>query len=67
MRVDGDAGTAEARLRPEDFEQLYTLYFGFTWRVLRHLGVPAHAIDDVVQEVWIVVHQRLDAFEVARR
>jgi RNA polymerase sigma-70 factor, ECF subfamily len=62
MLVDGEAGAAEAPLCPEDFEQLYALYFGFTWRVLRHLGVPAHAVDDVVQEVWIVVHQRLAAF-----
>jgi RNA polymerase sigma-70 factor (ECF subfamily) len=46
-----------------DFERLYTLYFGFTWRVLRHLGVPLHAVDDVVQEVWIVVHQRMSDFE----
>ena len=45
------------------FEQLYGLYFNFTWRVLRHLGVPLASIDDAVQEVWIVVHQRLPAFE----
>lgn len=62
MRADSDAPAA-APLGPEQFEELYALYFGFTWRVLRHLGVPPHAIDDVVQEVWIVVHQRLGAFE----
>jgi RNA polymerase sigma-70 factor, ECF subfamily len=45
------------------FEQLYLLYFGFTWRVLGHLGVPQHAIDDAVQELWLVVHRRLPAFE----
>lgn len=54
---------AQAALRAADFEPLYALYFGFTWRVLRHLGVPASAIDDAVQELWIVVHQRLDAFQ----
>jgi RNA polymerase sigma-70 factor, ECF subfamily len=62
LTADGD--DADAPLcAAKDFEQLYALYFGFTWRVLRHLGVPPHAIDDVVQEVWIVVHQRLEAFE----
>lgn len=48
---------------PAQFEQLYGLYFDFTWRVLRHLGVPAAALDDAVQEVWLVVYQRLCGFE----
>lgn len=48
---------------PPDFEQLYSLYFGFTWRVLGHLGVAAHSLDDAVQEVWLVVHRRLHEFE----
>jgi RNA polymerase sigma-70 factor (ECF subfamily) len=48
---------------PPDFEQLYALYFGFTWRVLGHLGVAPHSLDDAVQEVWMVVHRRLGEFE----
>jgi len=48
---------------PPAFEQLYALYFGFTWRVLAHLGVASHSLDDAVQEVWIVVHRRLPDFE----
>jgi RNA polymerase sigma-70 factor (ECF subfamily) len=48
---------------PAPFEQLYGLYFDFTWRVLRHLGVPAASLDDAVQEVWLVVYQRLGGFE----
>ena len=31
--------------------------------MLRHLGVPVVALDDAVQEVWLVVHQRLGGFE----
>jgi RNA polymerase sigma-70 factor, ECF subfamily len=45
------------------FERLYELHFSFTWRVLEHLGVPRHGIDDAVQEVWIAVHRRLPSFE----
>jgi RNA polymerase sigma-70 factor, ECF subfamily len=56
--ADGEAASA----LPE-FERLHALYFGFTWRVLGHLGVPDHALDDVAQEVWIIVHQRLQSFE----
>ena len=48
---------------PLSFEALYSLYFGFTWRVLGHLGVPARSMDDAVQEVWVVVHRRLADFE----
>jgi RNA polymerase sigma-70 factor, ECF subfamily len=58
----GEVAPGEPRQVPS-FEQLYALYFGFTWRVLGHLGVPDHALDDAVQEVWITVHRRLESFE----
>jgi RNA polymerase sigma-70 factor, ECF subfamily len=45
------------------FEQLYRQHFAFTWRALRCLGVPAAAIDDAAQDVWMVVHRRLPEFE----
>lgn len=45
------------------FERLYTLYFAFSWRALRHLGVPAGSLEDAAQEVWMIVHCRLPAFE----
>jgi RNA polymerase sigma-70 factor, ECF subfamily len=49
--------------QPSAFAHLYRSYVGFTWRVVGQLGVPSHAIDDVVQEVWLVVHRRLPSFE----
>jgi RNA polymerase sigma-70 factor (ECF subfamily) len=45
------------------FEVLYERYFSFTWRALRHLGVPVAALEDAAQEVWLVVHRRLPTFE----
>jgi RNA polymerase sigma-70 factor, ECF subfamily len=45
------------------FEEIYEAYFDFVWRSLRRLGVPQPALDDAVQEVFIVVHRRLGAFE----
>jgi RNA polymerase sigma-70 factor (ECF subfamily) len=45
------------------FEVLYEQYFSFAWRALRHLGVPAAALEDAAQEVWLVVHRRLPGFE----
>jgi RNA polymerase sigma-70 factor (ECF subfamily) len=56
------AGEGALPMDPAEFDRLYQLYFGFTWRVLGHLGVKPHAIDDAVQEVWIVVHRRLPSF-----
>lgn len=44
------------------FEQLYTTYSGFVWRSAKRMGVPAPAVDDVVQEVFLVVHRRLPTF-----
>jgi RNA polymerase sigma-70 factor (ECF subfamily) len=45
------------------FEALYERYFSFTWRALRHLGVPVALLEDATQEVWLVVHRRLPTFE----
>lgn len=45
------------------FERLYQDYFSFTWRTLRALGIPKHALDDAAQEVWLIVHRRLQEFE----
>jgi RNA polymerase sigma-70 factor, ECF subfamily len=45
------------------FEEVYDEYFAFVWRCLRRLGVSPAAIDDAVQEVFIVVHRRLGEFE----
>jgi RNA polymerase sigma-70 factor, ECF subfamily len=63
------AGTA-ARVAPSGassalpvFEELYHQHFAYIWRALRCLGVPAAAIDDAAQEVWVVVHRRLPEFQ----
>jgi RNA polymerase sigma-70 factor (ECF subfamily) len=45
------------------FRQVYDQYFDFVWTCARRLGVPMDAIDDVVQEIFIVVHARLPTVE----
>jgi RNA polymerase sigma-70 factor, ECF subfamily len=55
---------AEAvRERQLGFREIHDAYFGFVWRYAANRGVPAMAIDDVVQEVFVVVHNRLASFE----
>ena len=45
------------------FAEVYRELFGFVWRSTRGLGVTPAAIDDVVQEIFMVVHRRLRHFE----
>jgi RNA polymerase sigma-70 factor (ECF subfamily) len=45
------------------FASVYAEYFEFVWICTRRLGVDADAIDDVVQEVFIVIHRRLETVE----
>jgi RNA polymerase sigma-70 factor, ECF subfamily len=42
---------------------VYAEHAAFTWRALRHLGLPPLAVDDAVQELWVVVYRRLTEFE----
>jgi RNA polymerase sigma-70 factor (ECF subfamily) len=44
-------------------EALYRDYFQFVWRTARRLGVEAAQIDDVVQDVFVVVHRQLAHYE----
>lgn len=41
------------------FPTIYKLYFDFVWSSARRLGVSQEAIDDVVQEVFVIIHSRL--------
>jgi RNA polymerase sigma-70 factor (ECF subfamily) len=45
------------------FEQVYSTYVDFVWRSALRLGVDEAAADDVVQQVFLVVYQKLDGFE----
>jgi len=55
---------ALAETRPElDFDTVYSSTFDFAWRLLRRLGVPESSLDDAAQDVFIVVHRRLEEFE----
>lgn len=45
------------------FERVYRDQFDFAWRTLRALGVHEAAVDDALQDLFIVVHRRLGEFE----
>lgn len=41
------------------FEVLYEQYFDFVWSSTRRLGVPPASVDDIVQEIFIVIHAKI--------
>jgi RNA polymerase sigma-70 factor, ECF subfamily len=45
------------------FSEVYEAHFAALWRSARALGVPESACDDVLQEVFIIVHRKLGEFE----
>jgi RNA polymerase sigma-70 factor (ECF subfamily) len=59
----GALGAGAARPRVPDFALVYDDYFGFVWRNVLNRGIPHASVDDVVQEVFIVVHRKLPEFE----
>lgn len=45
------------------FQSVYRQYFDFVWSSARRLGVEPESMDDLVQEVFIVIHAKLDSLE----
>lgn len=45
------------------FDELYDRFAPFVWRTLRGFGVARDDLDDAVQDVFVIVHQRLGEFE----
>jgi RNA polymerase sigma-70 factor (ECF subfamily) len=48
---------------PISFDAVYDACIDLVWRSLRSLGVRENALDDAVQDVFLVVHRRLPEFE----
>ena len=46
-----------------DFDAVYEDQVDFVWRTVRRMGVRAADADDVVQDVFVIVHRRLAEFE----
>jgi len=45
------------------FKDIYDSHFAFVWRSLRRLRVPDSSRKDAAQDVFLVVHRRLEEFE----
>jgi RNA polymerase sigma-70 factor (ECF subfamily) len=56
---DASDASRPARL----FDAVYNEFASYVWRNARRLGVAPSAVEDVMQEVFLVVHRRLPEFE----
>lgn len=54
--TDSDVGAVS-------FEEVYRRHVGFVWRTLRRLGVFPAELEDAVQDVFLILHRRLDEFD----
>lgn len=54
---------ADERAVLHDVAQLYALHAPFVWASLQRLGVRPSDLDDVLQQVFVVVHQRAATFD----
>jgi RNA polymerase sigma-70 factor (ECF subfamily) len=63
--ADLGAGGSPQELRGEipSFAVVYETCFDLVWSAARQLGVSDEAIDDVVQEVFVVIHARLGTLQ----
>src|SRR6185436_9112759 len=69
----GNSGAHILTLVPKDdsdpfsdvpsFKAVYSRYFDFVWVSARRLGVAADTMDDVVQEIFIVIHSKLHTLQ----
>jgi RNA polymerase sigma-70 factor (ECF subfamily) len=59
---DARAAWASAHAVPS-FDEVYDRHFAYVHRAMRHLGVSDAALDDAVQDAFVVVHQKLAEFD----
>ena len=48
-----------------DVTVLHDEYADFVWRSLQRLGVPTSNLEDALQDVFVVVHRRLDSYDAS--
>lgn len=62
--VGSDArGPARGEAASRDVAEVYETYVDYVYRCLRHLGVSDASLEDAVQDVFLVVHDKLGGFD----
>jgi RNA polymerase sigma-70 factor (ECF subfamily) len=65
VKAEGRSQPAQSEPSPSElsFETVYEEGFPFVWRSLRYLGVSPASLDDAAQDVFVVVHKKLEGFD----
>jgi RNA polymerase sigma-70 factor, ECF subfamily len=62
--IGGNRAGLPAHTSPlADLHEIYQTHAALAWRTLRRLGVHEAALEDALQDVFLVVHRRLSEFE----
>jgi len=56
-------GRAPSPLEVPPFKVVYQEYFDFVWTSARRLGIQPSGMDDLIQEVFMVIHSKLHTVE----
>ena len=66
MVADARSVTTEAGLEPLAFDEVYQKHVDYLWRSARAFGIPEAAVEDILQDVFVVVHRKLAEYEGRR-
>jgi RNA polymerase sigma-70 factor (ECF subfamily) len=61
--AEGSGTGSEEPVEVPDFATIYDRHFAFVWRLAANCRVPQSHLDDVVQEIFLVIHRKLPGFE----
>lgn len=61
-RRDGSPQTRTNTGAQVPFDDLFRQHFAFVWRCVRALGASTADVDDVVQEVFMITHRKLETY-----
>lgn len=64
--VDVPTQETHSSLSAASFEGIYHAYADAMWRYLKRLGIPERAREDLVQEIFLVVHHKRHTFDGQR-
>jgi RNA polymerase sigma-70 factor (ECF subfamily) len=62
-KADAPAGPTNAASEVPPFQAIYNQYVDFVWSSAGHLGAGPDIIDDVVQDVFIVIHSKISTLQ----
>ena len=52
--------------KPPDFPSMYRSEFSYVWKTLRRLGAPPQDLEDLVHDLFVVVHRHFCDYDPAR-